>query len=72
MRVVRNCNAIEQQQLQVGQRPIRQEALLILATWPEQGKAEHASIGLQLTILDDVGVGGMVEKACIWHQALLT
>ena len=61
VRVVGDSYAIEQQQLQIGQHPIRQETLLVLAAWSEQGKAQHASLGVQLTILDDVGVGRMVE-----------
>lgn len=46
VRVVGDSYAIEQQQLQIGQRPIRQEALLVLAAWSEQGKAQHASLGV--------------------------
>lgn len=72
MRVFGDSNAIEQQQLQIGQGSIRKKALLVLAIWPEQGEAERSSIGVQLTILDNVWVGRMIEQACIWHQALLT
>lgn len=60
MRVMGNGNAVEEQQLEVGQRPIRQEALLVLAGGAKRGEGEHPGVGVQLAILDDVGVGGMV------------
>lgn len=57
MWVVRYSHAVEEQQLEVGQGPIRKEALLALADGPEEGKGQHAGGGVQLAVLDYVGVG---------------
>ena len=72
MRVVQDSHAIEQQQLQVGQGPVGQEALLALADGPEEGEGQHASGRVQLAVLHYVGIGRVVQQACIWYQTFLT
>lgn len=70
MGVVREGKAVEQQQLEVGQRPIGQQALLPGMAGPERAQPQGPRLRIKAAVAHNVGPGRVVQQVRYRHQAL--